>query len=268
VASASFIEITSDLYTYNLIEYFRDDSEIVEWLENVWQKEELQHGDALRRYVRTAWPDFDWDAAYRDFLAAYTPLCTVDQLARTRALEMAARCVVETGTAAFYRMLSEQSREPVLKQLAARISADEVRHYKHFYSLFPSLSGARAAEPSRGAADTLEPGVGDRGRGCIPCLQVRLSRAQPGTEFQRERLHGLRRRHFQARKAPLSAWNGRQDAAETSRPQSRGRARGAASRHVGDPLHLHAADRQSHTVNAGIRSWHVRQTPAVTGVAD
>jgi hypothetical protein len=149
VASASFIEITSDLYTYNLIEYFRHDSEIVEWLENVWQTEELQHGDALRRYVRTAWPDFDWDAAYRHFLAEYTPLCTVDQLARTRALEMAARCVVETGTAAFYRMLSEQSREPVLRQLTARISADEVRHYKHFYRYF--LRYRARERPSRAA---------------------------------------------------------------------------------------------------------------------
>jgi hypothetical protein len=149
VASASFVEITSDLYTHNLIEYFRHDSEIVEWLENVWQREELQHGDALRRYVRTAWPDFDWDAAYRHFLADYTPLCTLDQLAHTRALEMAARCVVETGTAAFYRMLSEHSREPVLKQLTARISADEVRHYKHFYRYF--LRYRALERPSRAA---------------------------------------------------------------------------------------------------------------------
>src|SRR5882757_4156001 len=136
VASASFVEITSDLYARNLVEYFRHDREIGEWLERVWQKEEVQHGEALRRYVETAWPDFDWDAAYRRFLADYAPLCTVDQLAATRALEMAARCVVETGTASFYRMLSERSREPVLKQLAARISADEVRHYKHFYRYF------------------------------------------------------------------------------------------------------------------------------------
>ena len=49
---------------------------------------------------------------------------------------MAARCVVETGTATFYRMLSESSREPVLKRLTAEISADEVRHYKHFYRYF------------------------------------------------------------------------------------------------------------------------------------
>jgi hypothetical protein len=136
VASASFIEITSTLYTRNIVDYFRDDSEVVEWLVREWESEELQHGAALKRYVQTAWPDFDWDAAYRTFLALCTPLCTLEQLADTRALEMSARCVVETGTAAFYRMLSESSEEPVLSALAARISADEVRHYKHFYRYF------------------------------------------------------------------------------------------------------------------------------------
>ncbi|WIM09291.1 ferritin-like domain-containing protein [Enhydrobacter sp.] len=136
VASASFIEITSGLYTRNLVDYFRCDSEVVEWLEREWESEELRHGAALKRYVRAAWPDFDWEGAYRTFLAEYTPLCTVEQLAGTRTLEMAARCVVETGTAAFYRMLSEASEEPVLSGLAARISADEVGHYKHFYRYF------------------------------------------------------------------------------------------------------------------------------------
>lgn len=136
VACASFIEITSTLYTRNLVDYFRHDSEVVDWLEREWESEELRHGAALKRYVQAAWPDFCWDDAYRTFLALYKPLCTIEQLAGTRALEMAARCVVETGTAAFYRMLSESSEEPVLSGLAAQISADEVRHYKHFYRYF------------------------------------------------------------------------------------------------------------------------------------
>ncbi len=147
LASASFVEITSDLYTRNLVEFFRDDGEIVEWLECHWEKEELQHGAALKRYVQTAWPEFDWEAAYRSFVADYSRFCTVDQLAGTRALEMAARCVVETGTATFYRMLSELSPEPVLKRLAAEISADEVRHYKHFYRYF--LRYRTLEQPSR-----------------------------------------------------------------------------------------------------------------------
>lgn len=136
VASASFIESASDVYTDNLVAFFHGDDEIVAWLKQRWEIEELQHGAALKRYVQTAWPDFDWEAAYRIFLAEYLPLCAVDRLAGTRALEMAARCVVETGTASFYRMLSELTEEPVLRGLAARISADEVRHYKHFYRGF------------------------------------------------------------------------------------------------------------------------------------
>lgn len=136
LASASFIEITSDIYTHNLVEFFGGDSEVVEWLTRHWEKEEVQHGMALRRYVQTAWPEFEWDAAYRSFFAEYTRFCSLDYLAPTRALEMVARCVVETGTATFYRMLSELAPEPVLRQIASKISTDEVRHYKHFYRYF------------------------------------------------------------------------------------------------------------------------------------
>jgi hypothetical protein len=136
VACASFIEITSSLYTRALSEFFRHDRDVVEWLEAHWEHEELQHGAALKRYVEIAWPEFDWERGYRGFFADYAPLCSVDQLAPTRALEMVARCVVETGTASFYRMLSELAPEPVLRHLAARISVDEVRHYKYFYRYF------------------------------------------------------------------------------------------------------------------------------------
>jgi hypothetical protein len=136
VASASFIEITSDLYTQNLIEFFRHDAEIAEWLAHQWEKEELQHGAALKKYVQTAWPAFDWETAYASFRTDYGATCTVEGLAGTKALEMVARCVVETGTASFYRMLSDLSPDPVLSRLTAEISADEVRHYKHFHRYF------------------------------------------------------------------------------------------------------------------------------------
>ncbi len=136
IASASFVEITSDIYTRNLAEFFRGDSDVVDWLVRAWKGEELQHGLALKRYVETAWPDFDWDGAYRNFLAEFLPYCAFEQFAPTPALEMVARCVVETGTATFYRALAEVNVEPVLTQIAAAISADEVRHYKHFYRFF------------------------------------------------------------------------------------------------------------------------------------
>jgi hypothetical protein len=136
IASASFIEITSDLYTRNLIEFYDGDDEIADWLANYWEREEVQHGVALKCYVEAAWPDFDWQKAYHGFFVEYGALCNLENLAANRSLEMVARCVVETGTSSFYRTLSEAVREPVLKQIAANIAADEVRHYKYFYHYF------------------------------------------------------------------------------------------------------------------------------------
>jgi|HubBroStandDraft_6_1064221.scaffolds.fasta_scaffold758164_1 hypothetical protein len=133
IAGASFVEATTDLYTQNLIDYFSDDTEITEWLQTHWLPEELQHGKALRRYVQLAWPDFDWDAVYERFLPDYSAQCAEDGVEPTRSREMASRCVVEMGTSSYYRCLSRMTDEPVLCDLARRISDDEIRHYKHFY---------------------------------------------------------------------------------------------------------------------------------------
>jgi len=208
VATASFVEITSDVYTRNLAEFFRDDDDVVAWLERAWESEELQHGKALRRYVETAWPDFDWTGAYGSFLAEFMQFCSVDQLAATRALEMAARCVVETGTAAFYRALAEMSPEPVLRQIAAAISADEVRHYKHFYRFF--LRYRDREQPSRVAvARTLWARIGevDAEDAFYAFKHVYLAH-NPDAEFRedhyvafRAQLRPLAMRHFPHRMA-------------------------------------------------------------------
>jgi hypothetical protein len=149
VSSASLIEFASGVYTRNLVEFFHDDDEVVDWLTQSWEKEELQHGEALKRYVQTAWPDLDWESAYEGFIAELVPYYSVDRLARTRALEMVGRCVVESGTATFYRMMSALASEPVLKRVAKKISADEVRHYKHFYRYY--LRYREIEKPGRSA---------------------------------------------------------------------------------------------------------------------
>jgi rubrerythrin len=135
IAAASLMESATDLYTANLIDYFAGDDEITSWLRDYWLPEELQHGRALRRYVETAWPEFPWDRVREGFVEEFRPFCD-EALERARALEMASRCVVETGTASFYTCLSRASAEPVLALLARRIAEDEVRHYKHFYRFF------------------------------------------------------------------------------------------------------------------------------------
>jgi hypothetical protein len=136
VLLASFIETGSDLYAANLIEYFAGDAEVSRWLLESWQPEEVQHGNALRAYAARVWPAFDWQRRYDEFFAAYSRTCTVDDLEPAHALELAARCIVETGTSTLYSALHDYAREPVLKDLAGRIYADEVRHYRHFYRYF------------------------------------------------------------------------------------------------------------------------------------
>ena len=135
VTAASFIETGSDLYTSNLVKHFPD-ADAQQWLQNYWQLEELQHGLALRTYIETVWPELDWESSYRRFLAEYSQLCTMEELEPSRALEMAARCVVETGTSSFYATLQQCSDEPVLKALTGLIRKDEVSHYNHFRHFF------------------------------------------------------------------------------------------------------------------------------------
>jgi hypothetical protein len=136
LAGASFVETASDLYTRNLMAQFHRDAEVSSWLTRQWEPEELQHGRALRAYVNHVWPDFDWQAAFSDFLAEHSHCCVAEELEPSPCLEMAARCVVEMGTATYYRAIQSISDEPVLVRLAGHIQRDEVRHYEHFYRYF------------------------------------------------------------------------------------------------------------------------------------
>ncbi|WP_457605539.1 ferritin-like domain-containing protein [Nitratifractor sp.] len=136
---ASFIEITSDVYDRNLSEFFQGDDAVVEWLNNTWEPEELQHGRSLRRYIETVWPDFDWESSYERFRERYLPLCKIELLQETRAREMLARMVVETGTSTLYQAMSRYAHdlnEPVLEELATKISRDEVYHFEAFEEAF------------------------------------------------------------------------------------------------------------------------------------
>ncbi|SAL52204.1 ferritin-like domain-containing protein [Caballeronia humi] len=136
LCACSFIESGTDLYTSNLSSYFNDDPEISAWLINEWEPEEMQHGRALKSYIHHVWPEFDWDTAFKNFFAEYSLTCSMEDFEKKRALEMVARCVVETGTATLYRAINQCSDEPVLKQITDNIRTDEVRHYKHFFRFF------------------------------------------------------------------------------------------------------------------------------------
>ncbi len=136
LATSSFVEIASALYTRNLSAYYTADNAVLEWLNGHWEQEEVQHGRALRAYVQAVWPEFDWEGANTAFYADYGARCTLDEFEPTQALELAARCVVEMATATFYRTVHEYTDEPVLKTITGHIKSDEVRHYSHFWRFF------------------------------------------------------------------------------------------------------------------------------------
>jgi len=137
VTAASFVEITSGLYTKNLVSKYSSQSDtLAQWLSSVWEFEEIQHGRALRDYVKSCWSEFDWDAAYKGFFEEYSKLCTESVLKNSPALEMIERAVIETGTSTFYTFLGEITDEPILQELAQNIKNDEVSHYKVFKDCF------------------------------------------------------------------------------------------------------------------------------------
>jgi hypothetical protein len=98
-----------------------------------WGNEEIQHGLALGRYAHLADPSFDHADACARFTAGYrVDLEATASVRGSRAGELVARCIVETGTSSYYTALAEATDEPVLKAICQRIAADELRHYKLF----------------------------------------------------------------------------------------------------------------------------------------
>lgn len=134
VTFASFIEIASDTYSKTLSSYFAD-KRVSSWLQSEWGSEEIQHGHALKKYIQTAWPHFEWQGAYEHFLRDYLPLCTTENLQSSKAKEMLARMIIETGTSTFYKAMevyASEIKEPVLEKIAHLIYKDEVGHYGYF----------------------------------------------------------------------------------------------------------------------------------------
>ena len=98
-----------------------------------WGDEEIQHGQALGRWSECADPNFDHAASCARFTAGFrVDLNAQSSLRGSRAGELVARCIVETGTSSYYTALAEATEEPVLKAICRKIAADELRHYKLF----------------------------------------------------------------------------------------------------------------------------------------
>lgn len=131
--TASVVEHNGNHYADYLYKVFPDDAELREAIK-YWALEEVQHGQALGKWAEMADSHFSFDQAFKDFADGYKLPMDIDASVRgSRAGELIARCIVETGTSSFYTAIADQCEEPVLKQISRKIAADEFRHYKLFY---------------------------------------------------------------------------------------------------------------------------------------
>jgi hypothetical protein len=144
VKAAALVEYNGAAYADHLCRVFADNPAF-QARARQWGEDEIQHGRALARWATLADPDFDFAAAFARFRAGYRIDFDRHCSRRgSRAGEMVARCIVETGTSAYYSALRDAAREPVLRAVCRRIAADEVRHYKLFHN---TLGDCLAAEP-------------------------------------------------------------------------------------------------------------------------
>ena len=135
IKAAALVEFNAPDYVSYLKRIFPD-AETQASIER-WGREESQHGRALGRWAEMADPSFSLADTFARFRAGYQPphFASDDEtsIRGSRRGEMIARCVVESGTSSYYSAIRDAADEPVLKEIAGRIAADEYRHYKLFY---------------------------------------------------------------------------------------------------------------------------------------
>ena len=137
VKAAALVEFNAPDYVTYLKRVFKD-AKTQAAIEE-WGVEESQHGRALGRWAELADPTFRLDETFARFRAGYRPdhFAGDDETSvrGSRRGEMIARCVVESGTSSYYSAVRDATEEPVLKEIAGRIAADEYRHYRLFFEI-------------------------------------------------------------------------------------------------------------------------------------
>lgn len=134
IKAASLVEYNGGIYAEYLCNVFPDDAAF-QAAANTWAQEEVQHGEALAKWAAMADRAFDFDVSIQRFRDGYQiPVDAPESVRGSRSGELVARCIVEVGTSSYYASIASLTDEPVLKAICRNIAADELRHYKLFYT--------------------------------------------------------------------------------------------------------------------------------------
>lgn len=132
IKASSLIESNAAQNNFYLKEAFAQDPFFLKKLTE-WIKDEVQHGMILAKWVQKADPQFNFENSLKRFQKQLTyPLDCTCLTRHSLRRELLRKCVVKTGTSSFYKALSEQTTEPLLKSICRKIAAEELRHYKFF----------------------------------------------------------------------------------------------------------------------------------------
>jgi rubrerythrin len=202
--AAALVEFNAPDYVSYLCNVFADSSEIQDNIRQ-WGREEAQHGRALARWARLADPSFDFDSSFERFRRIQgIQTDAIESVRGSRAGEMIARCVVESGTSSFYTAIKDATEEPVLRQIATYLAADEFAHYKLFYDSFRRYQGELPTvwQRLRIAVGRIDEADDDELSGAFYCANypagsaVAYDRRTFADAYQRRALGVYRRQHI------------------------------------------------------------------------
>jgi len=133
IKTAAIVEANAADYVTYLLNVFEGDEAFCAVVHQ-WGEEEKQHGAALARWAELADSDFSFDESFKRVTedGYQLPLEVTESVRGSRQGELLSRCLVESSTTSFYTAITDAAEEPVLRDIAKRIAADETRHYGLF----------------------------------------------------------------------------------------------------------------------------------------
>lgn len=132
--AASVVEHNGSDYGLYLHNVFTGDSLLQKELK-AWSKDEIKHGEVLAKWVKLADPTYNFEDRFQAYVKGFPiDIEAKESIRGSRAAELLTRCMVEISTSTFYTAMKETADEPLLKHICGKIAADELRHYKLFYT--------------------------------------------------------------------------------------------------------------------------------------
>ncbi|MBA3813575.1 MAG: ferritin-like domain-containing protein [Alphaproteobacteria bacterium] len=132
--AGSVVEYNGSDYGLYLKGVFEGDTLFEKEIE-AWSKDEIKHGRVLAQWVTLADPTYNFDERFKAYVEGFPiDIHAKESIRGSRGSELLTRCMVEIGTSSFYAAVRDATDEPLLKQICHKIAADELRHYKLFYT--------------------------------------------------------------------------------------------------------------------------------------